>query len=163
MTISNPNCIVTVTGNNAQTVFDYGFLIPMNAGFELILTDLTTGNQTVLDTSLYSISGQGNPAGGTFTYPTGGSPIPATQTLTLIRQVANAQVTNFGNQDGYYPKAVEGALDTLAMQIQQLQAQVALCIQQPPVDLVLFNQLPAAFQRVNKKLGFDGNGQLALF
>ncbi len=69
----------------------------------------------------------------------------------------------FGNQDGYYPAVVEAALDALCMQIQQLQAQVSRCVQQPLVDTVVLNALPAAFLRQNKKLGFDANGQLALF
>lgn len=162
MTLANNPCAVTVTGTGAQTVFNYGFVIPVGSGFELVLEDLTTGVQTVLSTSLYSISGQGQATGGTFTYPLIGSAIPSTQTLTLVRQMPYQQATNLGNQDGYYPQTVEAALDNIVMQIQQLKAITDRCIKQPVVDTVQLNELPAALLRENKALAFDSTGQITL-
>jgi hypothetical protein len=162
MTITNENCIITVTGNGAQTIFNYGFLVPLTSGFELILTDTTTGAQSVLSTAVYSVSGQGVATGGTFTYPLVGSPIASTQTLTFVRQLAAEQTTNFGNQNGYYPEVVEAALDALTMEIQQLKAQLARCIQQPLVDTTLLTTLPAAAARANKTMSFDSTGQLVV-
>lgn len=162
MTISTETCIVTVTGTGAQTIFDYGFLIPQTSGFYLVLADLVTGEQTTLDTSLYSISGLGNAAGGTFTYPLTGDPIPATQTLSLVRHLAYTQTTNFGNQDGYYPAVVDAALDAAAMQTQQLAAGIDRSIRQPVTDTVLLDVLPPAVLRANKTLKFDADGQISL-
>lgn len=162
MTLSIETCAVTVTGNSATTVFDYGFPIPVGASYSLIWTFTDTGAQFVLDPSLYTVSDIGDPTGGTFTYPLSGDPIDATQTLTLVRAVAYQQTTNFGNQSGYYPEVVDNTLDGLVMQIQQLKNLLNASIQQPQGDTLAFTTLPAAPLRANKLLGFDADGQLTL-
>lgn len=156
MTISNQTVKATVLGNGAQTVFTYQFEIPVNSGFELIYTD-SSGNETMLATSVYSISGIGNPAGGTFTYNPGGTPIASGTSLTLVRQVPYDQLTNFGNQTSYNPEVLDAALDWIVMQTQQLQEWLSRCLYMPVVEGATA-PLPGQTARANMYLGFDNNG-----
>lgn len=156
MTVSNESVKTTVEGNGAITVFTYNFPIPVNADYELIYTD-NEGNETVLGSSLYSITGLGSPNGGSFTYPLSGSPIAAGTTLTLLRQVPYAQLTNFGNQTTYNPQVLEAALDNIVEQIQQVVENVGRCLQIPVVEQTP-GTLPGQQARENHLLGFDQNG-----
>jgi hypothetical protein len=122
MTIINQSSRRTVNGNGTQTVFDYNFLIPSAADAALYLVDAMSGNTTRLPSSAWSLSGAGNPLGGTFTYPLGAGvqALQATQKLTLVRETPNTQLASFQNQGGFYPRALEAALDRIVMQIQQI-------------------------------------------
>jgi hypothetical protein len=164
MTISNELVSVQVAGNGVQTLFDYNFMIPAQSYAKLILTD-ADGNETELATSSWSLTGVGNAAGGTFTYPrsgAGGSPAPTGSTLTLVREVPYAQITNLRNQGAYYPKAVEGALDFIVMQVQQLAAiftrTVRVATNEPPIPPLLNRIL-----RANKLLGFGSSGEITYY
>jgi hypothetical protein len=119
MTLSNTTSSVTVSGNGATTAFTYSFPILGAGQFQLALTD-TTGATTVLDQSVYSVTGVANPNGGTFTYSPSGSPITAGESLTFRRVTPRKQLTSFINQGAYYPQVVESALDNLEAQIQDL-------------------------------------------
>lgn len=159
MTISAQNIKVTVTGNGAQTTFNYGFLIPSKSVAQLLLTDLTTGLVSVVDPGSWSLTGAGSPTGGTFTYPVPSSltPLSATQTLTLARRVPNTQPTNLGNQGAYSPRSVEAGLDWLAMQAQQFVDETQRAIRLPLSEQGTGELLPAGFRR-NQLLAFDSTG-----
>lgn len=159
MTISAQNIKVTVTGNGSQTTFSYNFLVPSKNVADLFLTDLTTGLVTLLPSASWSLTGAGNPSGGTFTYPVSGPtpPISAQQTLTLVRSVPNTQPTNLGNQGAYHPRAVEGALDWIVMQIQQFRDETSRAIRLPLSEQGINPLLPAGLRK-NTIVAFDGNG-----
>ena len=164
MTISNELVSVQVSGDGAQTLFNYNFLIPAQSYATLFLTD-GDGNQTALDPNSWSLANVGDPAGGTFTYPragAGGAPCPVGSFLTLVRDVPYAQITNLRNQGAYYPKAVEGALDFIVMQVQQLaaifQRTVRVSNSEPPISPLISRIL-----RANKLLGFGSSGELAYY
>lgn len=164
MTISNELVSIQVAGNGVQTTFSYNFLIPAQSYAKLILTD-SDGNETELASTSWTLSNVGDPAGGTFTYPrsgAGGSPAPEGSTLTLVREVPYAQITNLRNQGAYYPKAVEGALDFIVMQVQQLAAifsrTVRVPTNEPPIAPLLNRIL-----RANKLLGFGADGAITYY
>ncbi len=117
MTVATPQWNVTYTGNSATTVFPFPFPVP-NIN-NLVVTIDNAGVTSILPQNSYRVSGIGSPSGGTVTYAPGGTPIPSTQTITLTRNVPYGQSTDLVNQDGYYPKVVEAAMDALAMQIMQ--------------------------------------------
>lgn len=158
MTISNTASSVKVLGNGAQTVFNYGFEIAAGAEYALYYED-ANGNITLLNPATYQVSGIGNATGGTFTYPvsSGVSPIASGTSLTLLRQTPQQQQTSLGNQGAYYPQVVEGALDWIVMQIQDLSRQVGQTLHGPGVDAAVA-PLPSAPQRANGQLWFDANG-----
>lgn len=162
MTIVNTANKVTVTCDGVVSVFDYDFEIPTGSGFVLVQTVTATGDQTIISTANYSVSGIGNEAGGTFTYLPAGSPVASGNTLTFLRQLPNTQQTSLGDQGNVYPAAVEGGLDWIVMQIQDLQEKVDRCFRIPVVDNNpsggAQNVLVPAAQRANLALLFDTDG-----
>ena len=170
MTIVNQSSRRTVQGNGSQKTFDYNFLIPSQGYAELSLIDNLTREKTTLSPSVWSLSGVGNPTGGSFTYPivAGAAAIPSTQSLVLSRKLPYVQVTSLQNQGGFQPKTLEYALDTLLMQILQVRdlttdfdANVARTIRAPSVESG-FSELPLSDLRRNTLLGFNGSGSLSL-
>lgn len=121
-TVNSPTATVTATGNSVTTVWNYGFIIPYQAGGSVpaVTVSTTTGGvTTVISPSLYTIAGVGNSAGGTVTYPLVGSPLSSSTTITIARSLAYVQPTAVSNT-GFLPHTVETVADNLAMQIQQL-------------------------------------------
>lgn len=164
MTVSNELVSVQVAGNGVQTTFTYPFMIPAQSYARLVLTD-EDGNETDLALTSWTLTGVNNPAGGTFTYPrpgAGGDPAPSGSTLTLIRDVPFAQLTNLRNQGAYYPQTVEGALDFIVMQVQQLAAILTRAVRVPPNEPVL-PPLLNYILRANKILGFGSAGELTYY
>ena len=159
MTIVNQSIKRTVQGNGVQTVFDYSFLIPSAATADLYFYDTVTGDSYLVDPGSWSLSGANNPLGGTFTYPrnAGQEPLQDTQTLTLVRTVPATQITSLQNQSGFQPRAVEGALDWIVMQIQQFVDEVGRSLRVPLAEQG-FADLPPANLRTNTLLSFDVNG-----
>jgi hypothetical protein len=133
MTLSTSQSLVTAWGNGATTSWPFPFLIPGAADAVVIVTDTTQtpAVQTVLAANQYSIAGLGNPAGGSVTYPLTGAPLTAGVSLTIQRMVPMIQATSVVNQGGFYPDVIEGALDYLTMEVQQLAAELSLCVQVP--------------------------------
>jgi hypothetical protein len=147
-----------VQGNGAQTVFNYGFLIPTADAADLYFTDVISGATYPLPASAWSLSGVNNSLGGTFTYPvSGGSVLQSTQRLTLVRRVPNTQNTSLQNQSGFQPRALERALDWIVMQVQQVANRTQQTIRVPSAEQVL-PDLPSANLRKNTMLSFDANG-----
>lgn len=123
MTIATTTSTVTASGNGSTTVFPYTFYIPNAASVIVTYTD-ALGVATQLLPSQFAITGLGSATGGNVTYPLAGSPIASGTKLTITRTVPYTQPTSLVAQGGYYPGAVEAALDNLEMQIQQLASSV---------------------------------------
>ena len=156
MTVTTTSSKVVALGNGVTTVFTYSFLIPAAVDAVVTYTD-ASGNPTTLLASQYTITGLGNPAGGTVTYPTSGSPIANGTLLTIQRILPLTQGTSISNQGAFYPGVVESGLDTATMQIQQIASTVGSTLQVPSTDPTP-GALPSANQRANQMLGFDGSG-----
>lgn len=155
MTVAITQVKTTVLGNGSQTVFDYDFPIVVEGWAELWYTD-PAGLITLIDQSEYDIAGIGNPAGGTFTYPLSGTPIPSGSKLTLIRQNPYTQATNLASQGSYDPRAVMKALDYIVYQTQQLADIATRCLRVPKPEEVPI--LPPAVSRAGGILGFTLDG-----
>jgi len=119
MTIANELSSVTFTGNGATTVFPFTFLIPADTIRVSIVED---GIPAVLTEDQYTVSGLGNPAGGSVTYNPSGTPIPSTTRLVIERRVPYTQTLSIENQQRFYADVIMNALDRVVMQIQQLKA-----------------------------------------
>jgi hypothetical protein len=123
VTIATSSNTATVLGNGITTAFAFGFYVP--AATDLIVTYTNAlGVSTTLSPSQYVATGIGSPAGGTVIYPLVGAPIATGTKVTIQRIVPYTQPTALAGQGGYFPQAVESALDNLEMQIQQLANQV---------------------------------------
>lgn len=132
MTISTTSNSITAQGDGANETWPFSFLIPDAASLKVYLTAIATGSAILLDPSFYSVSGLGNSSGGIVTYPLTGSPISIDYNLTVQRIVPLTQLTDLVNQGGIYPDVLEGALDKLTMEVQQLQNYINQTLVFPP-------------------------------
>lgn len=158
MTIATTTSRVVAQGNGATTSFSYSYLIPSSDDLVVTHTD-ASGNSTPLASTQYSVSGLGNAAGGTVTYPLSGTPMATGESLTIQRVVPFKQLTKLTNQGGYYPEVVEDALDDVVMQTQQLAEAQTRMLQAPVSDPVGTSfTLPSIVQRAGMLLSFDSLG-----
>lgn len=121
MTLQSPASEVTHQGNGVTTVFPYSFRIDATDEVIVFLTDrsLTPEVITTIPSMAYSISGIGNDAGGNVTYNPG-TPLAAQRYLTIQRNAPFTQEVDITNQGAFLPEVLEGALDRIVMQTQQL-------------------------------------------
>ena len=119
MTVTTTANKTILLGNGSTTVFSFGFIVPALTDLQVYYTNLV-GVTTLLDQSLYTVSGLGNATGGTVTYPIIGSAIPSGTTLTILRENPLTQEFEIGDQQNFNASAIEGAFDNTVMQIQDL-------------------------------------------
>ncbi len=127
VTISVQQSSIIALGNGIATVFSFPFVGVAASDIVVSYTD-ADGNISILSPSDYTVSLNAAPAGqlwgigGTITYPLAGSPIATGTSLTIQRTLPLTQTTSIADQGNFYPQAVEQALDTLCMEIQQVSA-----------------------------------------
>ena len=164
MTISTTSSSVTAAGNGATTAFNFSFIAGTASNVVVTLTDATSNSTVLVQGSQYTllinspVAGQIWGVGGSVTYPLSGAPTPAGSYLTITRLVPFTQLTSISNQGDFYPQAVERALDTLEMQVQQVASAVSRAIVVNPADENPPTPLPIASVRANQYLVFDSNG-----
>jgi hypothetical protein len=126
MTVSTTASSITIEGNGTQTIFNYNFEIPYQADGvtpAVAVSTLISGTTTVLSSSQYAITGIGVSSGGTVTYPESGSNLPAGGYITIQRAKSLTQDYAFPNAS-LLPETIEQALDTLTLEMQQIQNSV---------------------------------------
>jgi hypothetical protein len=172
MTINTSSNKSIVLGNGSQTQFAFGFIGVAAAFISVIFTD-ANGNETVLGqgsgASQYQIvlnspvAGALWGVGGTVTYDPSGTPIAAGTSLTIFRTIPLTQAISLQNLISLstVSNGAEMGLDMLEMQLQQVSELFSRAIVAPIVDPDTIDlTLPAAAQRANLVLGFDGNGDV---
>lgn len=161
MTVSTTSNRIVFAGNGATTSFPTGFRVDQAADLVVIYTD-ASGNNTTLTTGQYSTDGQFGsafPNGPTVTYSPLAGPIATGTALTLYRSPATTQLASINNQGAMWPATIEGALDRIVMIVQGFIDGMKRGLRIPVTDGTTLNELPAATQRANGYLGFDGSGQ----
>lgn len=113
------------TGNGVTTVFPFSYKVFSRTDLLVAQTVTATGVETikVLDTD-YTValnSNQNSNPGGTFTMLV---PPPVGTTLAATSNVSTTQNLDLTNQGGFYPTAINDALDRVVIMIQQLAARV---------------------------------------
>lgn len=127
MTIQTSQNSVVFQGNNVTNVFDIPFVMDA-ASFIIVLYTNSSGVITAIPPTQYNVSinlpttGMIWGIGGTLQYPISGSSIAIGTSINVIRLLPLQQNTNLTNPGNFYPQTVEAALDTLEMQIQQVNA-----------------------------------------
>ncbi|MGI9492118.1 MAG: hypothetical protein ACR2QF_06950 [Geminicoccaceae bacterium] len=155
MTVSSENNKIAYPGNGIDTVFTTPqFLV--NPDIEVILSDATTGAETPqVEGSNYSLTGAGNPVGGTVTMfvapPTG-------QTLTIKNDPARLQEQQYPEGGDFPGKATESAFDRGTFIDQSQEEQFTRTISFPVTDTAPTAVLPPAQQRAGKVQVFDDFG-----
>lgn len=112
MTVSSTTNRVAYTGNGATVAFSVPFLFLTNADLKVYIG---TTLQTI--TTNYTVSGAGNPAGGTVTFTLA----PASQaSVVIVRDPAITQLTDYIENDDFPANSHEAALDKLTIVAQRL-------------------------------------------
>ena len=121
MTVSSATARAGYAGDGATTAFAVPFYFLQEADLKVVHRDAAGVETTWTLNSQYTISGAGNPAGGTLTVAT--SPVDHTpqtgQTLTILRSVPLTQETDYVENDPFPAETHERALDKLTMAVQQ--------------------------------------------
>lgn len=120
MTISSTNSRSgPYPGNAVTTVFDYDFFVADERNL-LVIKRRANGDEEILTLDAdYSVSGVGNPEGGSIDTAAGGAPTAA-ETITLLLNVPFTQETELENQGPFSAKTIETALDVAAQRDLQL-------------------------------------------
>lgn len=158
MTLSTQSTKSVAQGNGATTVWPYAFLVPAETDLIVTLVLISSGDESVVAPSNFTVIGIGNPAGGAVTYPLSGSPLSALYKIVVQRFVPDVQETDLVNQGGAYPQDIEDALDYLTMITQQQQDQLDRSIVFSVADTGSDGTLPVASVRAGKFLSFASNG-----
>lgn len=158
MTISTTTSKVGYNGNGVTTVFSVPFLFLANADLTVVLLS-SAGVETTLTLSThYTVTGAGNDSGGTLTMVT---PPAVGERLTILREVALTQETDYISGDPFPAETHERALDRLTMIAQQLTEVVNRSLRFPVSDTA-FPELPTQPSRASKFLAFDADGELSV-
>jgi hypothetical protein len=118
MTLSTTVNRVTFSGNDVTTGFSFPYKFNADADLVVILRNDTTKVETTqVITTHYTVSGAGDDAGGTVTMVTA----PATgESLTIYRDPALTQETDYVENDPFPAETHEDAVDLLTMLAQRL-------------------------------------------
>lgn len=118
MTVSTTTSRADYTGNGTTTAFAVPFYFLDDSHLTVLRTQISTGVITTLAiTTNYTVSGAGNPAGGTVTCVVA----PTTdQKISILRNVPLTQLNTYVPNDPFPAASHERALDKLTMEVQQL-------------------------------------------
>ena len=155
------------TGNDATTVYAYGFKIFAATDLEVTIKD-TSGNETLLVyPTAYSVSGVGLAAGGNVTltdldasYQNADGTLKLNYTITIRRIRPLTQTTDIRNQGGFFASTHEDTFDHLMMVDQQEQDAInrGIKLQTTEVGSAAKTTLPTATQRASKFFAWDASG-----
>lgn len=151
MTITSTVNKATSTADGVATVYNYNFPVLEDSHMKVYF-------DSVLQGSGYTVTGAGNPAGGTVVFSV--APTAGVQ-VDLIREVPLTQETDYGEYDSFPAESHEKALDRAAMRDQQLQEQIDRVLSYTLTDVPAGGVVlpaPEAF----KAIGYDATGNLTL-
>lgn len=153
MTVSTTASEVTFLGNDVATVFPLGFIVLDEAD---LIVSIQRVNNTISPRILnvhYTVSNLNNPSGATVTL----NPALATgEKLLVARKTPRTQEAQLLPQAGFSPKAVEDALDRMALIVQEAGSGIDRSMKVPVGETVL--DLPSLAARAGKLLGFNEGG-----
>ena len=162
MTVSSTTTKNSYSGNGSTTVFAYTFKIFDEDDIAVVLRNNTTGAEsTQTITTHYSVSGVGNTGGGNITFVTAPT---SSQTVVLLRATPLTQLTDYTPNDPFPAETHEEALDKLTHITQELSEEVGRSLKLSQTNEIATAEFTTgAADRANKILGFDTNGDLAIF
>lgn len=157
-TVSDATNKVTSACNGSKT-FSFTFPITETSDLVVILRVTATGVETVLrETTHYEVSATNNDysSGGTVTTV---SAYASGRTLTIIRDVPESQEADLEDSKVLRLAALEGALDRLTLQVQDLEEELGRCLKFPRTE-TNDPELDSSIDRAGTTLGFDSSGDL---
>lgn len=131
MTVAQDLNYVEYTGNGVTTIFPFTFKVQDVSQLQVYQYVIATGVATLLDPSLYTVSGT-LPGVGSINYAPLGLPMSSLYKVLIYREAALLQNMDIENQGGFLPEVLEIELDRLSMVDQQLQEQLGRSLQVDP-------------------------------
>lgn len=132
MTVSTTDWKKQYDGNGVTVDFPFPYPFLANSHITVIETVIATGVETTLAlTTDYTITGAGNPAGGTITAVTAPA---STKRWTILRIVPETQAADYNEGDAFPAAVTEQALDKLTMLVQQNARRIALSMRLADTD-----------------------------
>jgi len=121
MTIAKTDARKQYSGDDSTTVFAFPYRFFADADIDVYLLD-AAGTETLQTlTTHYTLSNNGDETGGNVTMVTP----PATgETLTIVRTIAQTQITDYAANDAFPAETHEAALDRLTLLVQDAQEQL---------------------------------------
>ena len=117
-TVTDTTARIQYNGNGANDTFAYPFYVLDKRDLLVIVTDANGVETTqVIDTD-YTVTGSGEETGGNVVFETASIPA-STETVTILRNVAITQETDYVTNDPFPAESHEAALDKLTMIAQQ--------------------------------------------
>jgi|GEM_PF-2239432 len=116
MTVSSTACTARFHGNGSPGPFLFGFRFLVNSDITVTKINSQGTPLVLIEEVNYTLVGAMGYAGGTVTLK---SPLVSGETLEIARTVSELQPLDLRNQGGFFPEAVETALDRLTMVVQQ--------------------------------------------
>jgi len=156
MTVSLTNAEVKLLGNGTTTQWPLGFELTDANGLSVSVWD-SSGNETVLDLYTdYSVSDIGSELGATITYPLLGAALPDGKFLYVKRTTDLTQQMDGGAEQALNAQQIVAQIDKMAMQIQELKAQLSRTLRMATTAGTEFVATPNLF------FGTDSSGRPAL-
>ena len=148
-----------LTSNGSTTAFNFTFPLP-DSDTTQVKVVLTVGSvDTLQDVSLYSVTATNNDfsSGGTVTFTTA----PASGTITIYRDLATTQTSDYVPGGALDADTLEGNLDKLTMLVQEQQDAIDRSIKFPVTDATsLTSEIPNSSGRASNTLIFDSSGNV---
>lgn len=149
MTVETQTNFVIYDGDDSAVTFPFTFPVYDADHLEVRLQDNTTLVQIAVPSSDYSVTGIGDPSGGSVVFDTAPT---ATEKVIIARLLPLQQDLDVDNQGGFYPENVESEFDLQEMQTQQLQEELNRSIKGPMTES--WPLLPPPPARRGQLLGF---------
>ena len=148
-----------LTSNGSTTAFNFTFPLP-DSDTTQVKVMLTVGSvDTLQDVSLYAVTATNNDfsSGGTVTFTTA----PASGTITIYRDLATTQTSDYVPGGALDADTLEGNLDKLTMLVQEQQDAIDRSIKFPVTDATaLTSEIPNSSGRASNTLIFDSSGNV---
>lgn len=145
--------------NGSTTDFLFAFAVNSSSEIIVVLRADTAGTDTTLiEDSDYTVTFTGSSApyvGGKITTT---SAYASGNTLFICRSIVLTQITDLVENDDLPADTLEDRLDTLTMQIQDLQEQINRCLKLPITDGTIVTELDDKVARASTYLAFSSAG-----
>lgn len=157
MTVSTTSTLAgPYRGDGVTKVFPFNFLVTSKEDITIYVTDVNTWATVEFHAPNYSISGIGNPAGGTIISD------HALQTHQIGVIEGSRPLTQnavFNNQGAFYPKEYEKALDRMTFIAQDMSARLDRCVQLPNSIVGMGYDLKLPKPVAGKAIGWSADGK----
>lgn len=146
MTVTSETSRVTYSGNGSTTVFSVPFYFIAAADLRVVRRAADGVETTLALTTNYTVSGAGNPSGGSITMAAGPA---AGVSLVIYRDPANTQTADYVSGGRFPAESHERALDRVVMSVQRTRELANLSLRLRETDVSGTGRYQAGGNRIS--------------